>query len=142
MTLIHIIYVSAATNEMSELDLAGILDVSRQKNLKFGITGMLLYHRGHFMQVLEGESQFVDEVMSRIKVDARHHSVTVLERYVILKRDFANWSMGFCKVSDAEVYAYPEFIDFFSPSFDIYKSGVRLGPPLLMLKAFAKNIPI
>ncbi len=142
MTLIHIIYVSTAVHEMSDTDLAEILEVSRQENLKFGITGMLLYRQGHFIQVLEGESQFVNRVMERIKLDSRHHSVMILERYVIPARDFADWSMGFHIVSDTDIYLHPGFVDFFSPSFDPYQSGVKFGPPLIMLKAFAKNLPI
>jgi hypothetical protein len=140
MSLVHVIYVSTATNEVSAVDLAELLDVSKRNNQKIGITGMLLYRQGRFMQVLEGESQLVDNVMARIKADARHTSVTILERHVILTRDFANWSMGFRNISDADMCAHPGFIDFFSQSFDSYKAGVKFGPPLIMLKAFAQNL--
>ncbi len=48
-------YVSSAVRPFAEDELADLLAVSRQNNARLGITGMLLYKDGNFMQVLEGE---------------------------------------------------------------------------------------
>ena len=52
--LITVAYVSSATHLMTEDELAAILDVSRERNARDGITGLLLYSDGDFIQVLEG----------------------------------------------------------------------------------------
>lgn len=142
MPLIQLIYVSTASKEMGVNDLATILNTSAQHNQKTEITGMLLYGQGRFIQVLEGSATDVDELMSRIKVDPRHHYVNVIDRHVIRSRDFSNWSMGFHLVSESEISSNPSYVDFFNASFDSSKSNIKLGVPLIMLKAFANNLPI
>jgi hypothetical protein len=142
MPLTQLIYVSSATKEMSEKELALILKVSAQNNKKSEITGMLLYGRGRFIQVIEGESIHIDDLMLKIKADSRHRFVTVLESNIIHSRDFPNWSMGFHMVSDTEILSSPNFLDFFEASFDSYKYRINFGVPLIMLKAFAKNLPL
>lgn len=140
MPLIQLIYVSSSTKEMSEKELASILKVSIKHNQKCEITGMLLYGRGRFIQVLEGESTHIDELMKRIIADPRHHSVSVDERHIIHSRDFPNWSMGIHVVSDTEILSNQNYVDFFNTSFDSYKYRINFGVPLIMLKAFAQNL--
>jgi hypothetical protein len=53
MALSELIYVSTVVGE-SEHELGAILESSVRHNQLNGITGMLLYYRGGFMQVLEG----------------------------------------------------------------------------------------
>ena len=83
MSLIQLIYVSSATKEMSENELASILKSSAKNNEEREITGMLLYGQGRFIQVLEGESIEVEVLMSRINADPRHSFITIIERNVI-----------------------------------------------------------
>ena len=54
----ELVYNSIADpQDIDEADLMGILAVSRQHNQLRGITGFLLYHRGEFVQLLEGEER-------------------------------------------------------------------------------------
>jgi hypothetical protein len=71
-----------------------------------GITGMLLYVEGGFMQVLEGEDEAVAAVYARICNDKRHWNTQVLlDRHA--PRAFRDWSMGFerPKPSDDGIFA-------------------------------------
>jgi len=54
MKLIQLIYVSAATNRFNPAELRELLRLARLKNQQLDVTGMLLYHEGSFLQVLEG----------------------------------------------------------------------------------------
>ena len=65
-------YASAATVEFSDDDLRELLAKSRSNNMAAGITGMLLYHEGSFLQVLEGPSEAVEHLYARIRRDKRH----------------------------------------------------------------------
>ncbi|HSM42684.1 MAG TPA: BLUF domain-containing protein, partial [Afifellaceae bacterium] len=49
-----LVYVSAAHHLMGDDELTEILETSRARNAAAGITGMLLYKDGSFMQLLEG----------------------------------------------------------------------------------------
>jgi hypothetical protein len=56
MPLIQLIYISQLVGE-DETSLGPILSASVRRNTASGITGMLLYANGRFLQVLEGEDR-------------------------------------------------------------------------------------
>lgn len=95
MALITLIYVSSAAKSVSYSDIQDILRQSREANEKKGITGLLLFKDGNFMQVLEGDADLVDELHQKISNDPRHGGIITLFREPILKRSFSDWKMGF-----------------------------------------------
>jgi hypothetical protein len=90
----QLLYTSNTNRDLSEKVLADILTASRRNNKARGITGLLLYIDGGFLQVLEGPDEDVQETFLRIKQDTRHWDTKVLlDRQA--ERAFADWSMGF-----------------------------------------------
>ena len=57
--MFHLVYASSALQPFTKPELQALLEQARQKNAKLGVTGMLLYKDGNFMQVLEGEKETV-----------------------------------------------------------------------------------
>ena len=51
----QLIYLSSATEMFTKEKLLALLEQSRPNNARLGITGILLYSNGNFMQTLEGE---------------------------------------------------------------------------------------
>ncbi len=107
--LVDLSYVSAASRRFDEGDLKALLVATRARNARRSLTGMLLYHEGSFLQVLEGPAATVDEAFERIARDPRHERVTVLRRRSIDERSFAEWHMAFV---NAEALALEGFSDF------------------------------
>ncbi len=97
--LVATVYVSSATRPLSGDDILEILQVSRANNEKFGITGMLLYREGNFLQVLEGPAGVVDSLIQKIRRDPRHDGVILMSRRSIKEREFGDWSMAFRNMS-------------------------------------------
>lgn len=97
--MIQISYISSATKAMSPDDLEEILRVSRENNARLGITGMLLYCNKTFIQIMEGEETAVNALLDKIKRDPRHTDFQILKRKTIERREYADWSMGFKRVS-------------------------------------------
>lgn len=93
--MLSLVYVSSATNLLSNEELVALLDQCRANNSALDITGMLLYKDGNFMQVLEGPDPAVRQVYTRILSDARHRGAIKLLEESIQERQFANWTMGF-----------------------------------------------
>jgi hypothetical protein len=95
----QLLYASNTHRDVSGDFLNEILAISRKNNAEVGVTGVLLYIDGGFMQVLEGEDEAVSETYARICQDKRHWNTSVL-----LDRDapraFAEWSMGFTRPTD------------------------------------------
>jgi hypothetical protein len=113
VALYQLIYVSSATRLIGDPELAQLMRISRRNNLARGLTGMLLYHEGMFLQVLEGPKQEVLKLYARIERDPRHVSARVLHRGEIEERSFRSWSMGFYKTtarSPAELEGFMGFL--------------------------------
>lgn len=139
MKLIQLIYVSTATDDLSIEDVRRILESSVPKNAANGITGMLLYSHGTFLQVLEGEDSVVGETMTRIAEDPRHHSITVLSKSGLKVREFGNWSMGFRAVGSEDAVTWPGYSPFFESGFDAERIGATPGLALEILTALAEQ---
>jgi hypothetical protein len=94
-----LVYVSAAVTWFSESELRALLERSRARNEATGITGMLLYKDGNFMQVLEGEESAVRAVHARIAADLRHYGMVTIDSGPQSGRQFPDWTMGFTDLS-------------------------------------------
>jgi hypothetical protein len=93
--MLQVVYASAALAPLSELELTQLLMRARANNTRRGITGLLLYIDGSFLQVLEGEDHVVEALLERIARDPRHDRVSILLRRPIEQRHYAEWAMGF-----------------------------------------------
>jgi hypothetical protein len=111
--LIHCVYASAASRAFEPEQLAELLQAARENNAKLGLTGMLLYAEGSFFQVLEGQADVVDALYEKIERDPRHAQMTMIIKEPISKRHFEDWTMGFYKVSRAELAGMSGVNDFF-----------------------------
>lgn len=112
--MIHLVYVSSATREMSEEDLLYLLEQSRDRNKRQNVTGMLLYAGGNFFQVLEGDKKDVEEIYAAIVSDERNTGNIELIKENINERTFPDWSMGFKHLTSqnkASIEGYTEFLD-------------------------------
>ena len=92
--LVRLLYASRATDEVSQDELLAILKKSRTNNLHAGVTGVLCYSSGVFLQVLEGGRAQVSGLYNRITTDKRHKDVVLLAYEEIGERSFVGWSMG------------------------------------------------
>jgi hypothetical protein len=93
--LISVAYVSTAADTFDGAALVDLLAQSRASNHDRDLTGMLLYRRGRFFQVLEGPEDAVDELMAKIDRDPRHADVRVLLTERLSERRFSEWTMGY-----------------------------------------------
>lgn len=111
--MIQLIYASAGTVDFSDGDLKELLAKARINNASLEVSGMLLYHEGSFLQILEGEQEVVLELYNKIERDSRHGNVKMLLRSEIEERSFGDWKMGFVDAS-GKMYRDAGFVDFFS----------------------------
>ena len=137
MSLVQLIYVSAATHELSDAELDVILESSIRHNTARQITGMLLYSCGNFMQVLEGPAADIDETYTRICQDPRHHQIFLLSRDPITEREFPAWHMSFRRLTRSDAATHPAFAALFVDGFDAKKIGTEAGTATDLLKNFS-----
>lgn len=109
--MLSIAYVSAATDDVAEQDVAAILVQARANNERDGLTGALLYHAGRFVQILEGPEETVRARFARIADDPRHRVVQTMREKQIAERQFPQWTMGFRPLSDTSISQLDGFED-------------------------------
>jgi len=110
----QILYVSVETHHHSREDLEALLKQSRDKNAKLGITGILIYYKKHFFQILEGEKDVIFELFRTIRKDNRHFSVILVWDQEVLERSFKDWSMAFVNLNEIDKSKLTNFSDFSS----------------------------
>ena len=140
MGLISLIYGSTATKPMTDLELMSLLGQSRSSNNMIGITGMLLYHDGNFLQVLEGEEAVVESLYEKIEQDPRHHNSLIIATRTIDSRDYGNWAMSFKTLEEADLTHIEGFTDFLENPLAVENFVGKPSFAGRFLNAFKQNI--
>ena len=91
--LVRLLYASRAVDTSPDA-IESILRQSRAHNPASGVTGVLCYGGGIFLQVLEGGRMAVNELYGHILRDPRHTDVVLLHYQEIAEREFVGWTMG------------------------------------------------
>ena len=81
-------------------ELGELFTAARAHNKGKKITGALLLLDDVFVQTLEGDEQEVQALLGRIRADARHDTIEILDTGLVDGRVFARWAMA--KVADAD----------------------------------------
>jgi len=99
--LSQVIYVSVRKASCTDEEIQKILEASNRKNGERDISGVLLYSKSKFLQVLEGEKDEIMELYDKIKADERHTNVIMISLRPIKERYFPSWQMGSKKIDDS-----------------------------------------
>ena len=89
--MIRVTYLSQEALPLSSDGVLGLLTQCHRNNTDRGLTGMLLFGNGTFLQTLEGEAEVVDGLMDKISRDPRHTGMKVLRREAITERLYSQW---------------------------------------------------
>lgn len=91
----RILFHSRASFRMKEEEVFKILSKSKVNNKKAGLTGILLYVNGHFMEFLEGEERVVKAMFKKINQDPRHDDSKIVLQGVSPNRLFDGWNLAY-----------------------------------------------
>jgi len=94
-----VVYVSTATGSLTTESLERLLTEARRFNLASGVTGVLLYADGNFMQCFEGPDDAVHGTYTRILASRLHRNVIELMNAPVDSRSFEGWQMGLAQAS-------------------------------------------
>ena len=109
--LVRLLYVSRALDPDASEATDSILAVAREHNMANGITGILCYGGGIYLQAIEGGRNQVNNLYGQIVSDKRHTDVVLLNYEEISERRFGGWTMGqvnLSKLNTSVVLKYSE----------------------------------
>lgn len=126
--LVRLLYASRAVNPDANA-IEDILTKSRQYNPTCGITGILCYGGGIFLQAIEGGRMAVSELFRHIQNDARHKDVVLLHYEEIFERRFGGWTMGQVNMSKINTNILLKYAE--KPELDPYAVSGKVSLALL-----------
>ena len=139
-SLYQIVYLSTATEPFSKGQLMELLEGSVRRNTRAGITGLLLYQSGAFMQALEGEKTVLVELFERISHDPRHHRIIRLIQGPINERNFPNSAMAFRDLDSPELRKLSGYSEFLNTPLNGELLAKDIPACKRLLLVFKKNI--
>jgi hypothetical protein len=107
MVLQRTIYTSKAKKKFSKRNLLDLLHDARVYNTLDNITGILMHREGCFLQVIEGESKVINNLVSRLKRDPRHNEFKIIFDSSVNNRFFSNWAMSCADFDKPELSLIP-----------------------------------
>ena len=141
-----LMYLSVASEAMSEDQLNDILNESRAWNKSHDLTGCLAYVEGNlkgksqcrFIQVLEGPKEQVKGIFENIQNDPRHMHINVIKEGAIGSRNFGTWEMGFERIN---LDTNADLQEFFELDTKVLSENGDLSNNILLnfMKAFYSN---
>lgn len=99
MSLKSLTYTSLARLDLTAEDLDAIHRTAREANALEGISGVLVFNGTHFLQIIEGAPNAIDELLERLRRDPRHSGLEVRDEREVEERSFGSWSMELVRVS-------------------------------------------
>lgn len=110
--LLRLIYTSQAAVPFDAGAVESLLVKARRSNCDNGITGVLSFSHGHFLQVLEGPETEVLPLYARILRDRRHRECVIISIQLVRLRLFPNWNMGHVAPNPRVGSLYNEMLDY------------------------------
>ena len=127
--LVRLLYASRLADTQSATTTESILAQSRAHNPASGITGILCYGGGIFLQALEGGRMQVSELYAHIQKDTRHNDVVLLHYEEIMERRFGGWTMGQVNVAKLNTSVLLKYSE--KPEFNPYAVSGQVSLALL-----------
>ena len=98
MKLTSVTYTSLAhingTFEFEELERS-----SREWNARNDVTGFLVFNGIHFLQLIEGGEEVIDDLVERVRKDPRHTGFEIRDRQKVERRSFPGWPLEVVRVN-------------------------------------------
>ncbi|MDP3739715.1 MAG: BLUF domain-containing protein [Hyphomonadaceae bacterium] len=125
-SLHRLIYLSSAVGVLRADELDRIYLRSQASNGGAGVTGLLLFVEGSFLQVLEGPAAGVASLMQKIRRDRRHTGITTLYSGACAERTFADSPLHYVPARNLSVGEKSAFADLRQT---VQARSVLMGPP-------------
>jgi hypothetical protein len=95
------VYCSCAAQSVDDAAVGGIVGSAQRRNLARGITGVLVFGSGVFLQWIEGPPAPMHDLIASLHRDPRHYDVVALDQSEERReRLYPNWEMERVEADD------------------------------------------
>ena len=104
-----LVYAGRSDASVDDNEIRSIQKQSQALNRINRITGYLVYHKGVFIQYIEGPKSKVERLYKNISRDTRLHHATLLAEGISDKRLFTGWAMGSHRLDKNDIAGFAGF---------------------------------
>ncbi|MCB4808096.1 BLUF domain-containing protein [Tamlana sp. 62-3] len=106
-----IAYKSKVKSGLSILSTEMVFKETLSNNFKHNITGVLVKNKDIFFQIIEGDSNLINQLFKKITNDSRHNNIIQLVNGSISSRSFSNFKAGYTVIEDSEsIYELHDYL--------------------------------
>ncbi len=99
----RLIYRSVAKPEVLDMNvLSRLANRAAIANRRLGVCGILVVSDGRFLQVLEGQTKFVNSIYAKIIKDNQHYDVELISFENVVSANFHDWDMKLFNLDNIE----------------------------------------
>lgn len=117
-----LVYSSLAKPGLNSEGIESLLLDARRNNGQHDITGLLLFHEGAFLQVLEGDRRTISNLFEKkLMRDPRHSCVTLFHDEQINQRQFQHWHLAYNDLNDPAPQISAPYREFLNQHRSLYE---------------------
>jgi len=140
--LLTLTYRSRAVTPPTELELYRLLRAAQARNHEEGLTGLLVYDNGCFLQTLEGPQAGLDRVWASIQRDPRHTGIELLCDHPTASRFFPDWDLKLMRPGAAGRAAAPAEFELPPALIGSLQQDPAAAPAVLSTLALVPLVPM
>ena len=117
-----LMYSSLADPALTVTDINQMVESARRHNEQQQITGLLLFHEGSFLQVIEGDRKEISNLFEKkLLRDSRHSAVSLFHDCALVERQFRYWHLAFSDLSKQSSHLSLPYREFLSAKQGLYE---------------------
>ncbi len=133
----RLVYTSQASRPLDPQAIEQLLAGARAANARRDLTGALVFDSQHFLQVLEGGAEPLNDLYAALVRDPRHQRLQLLEYRAVERRHFDAWRMAFAAVDEQTGRVFRRY----SASGRLDPAGLTAAGALSILGELAGPVP-
>src|SRR5690349_7652586 len=98
----EVLYISLLATDQSTTVVGQIVTLARARNVREGITGLLVFDGMRFCHHFEGSPEAVQDLLARLAADRRHVAQRVLYEGELAQRRYQRFEVGLAEVDERE----------------------------------------
>ena len=136
-----LMYSSIADPKLTSDDIDQLVHQARQRNAEQGITGLLVYQHGCFLQILEGDRKKLSQLFEqKLLRDPRHSAVRLFHDEALSERQFRFWHLAFSDLGEHSTRISSPYRECLKKERGLYELNTNTAMALALVRQIHRRV--
>lgn len=136
-----LMYSSIADPKLTSDDIDQLVNQARQRNAEQGITGLLVYQHGCFLQILEGDRKKLSQLFEqKLLRDPRHSAVRLFHDEALSERQFRFWHLAFSDLGEHSTRISSPYRECLKKERGLYELNTNTAMALALVRQIHRRV--